>query len=198
MPASPEQLQALNALRSLQGRPPLAAHEIEALTCEEPAPRAGPTALPAPSGEEQQALAYLREVAGPRPAASGIRLPDVGRIVGGVLDRARRLVGASVQVGADDMEEDEALRYLRGLAIPAVPDEHAGPGAPAPAVAAVPAEGYVVDAAALAAAGFPGPVTAKEAGTLAEMAAEYVADGDPPMTSAKATSIVLAWRRRAA
>lgn len=149
MPAATrEEIAALNALRAMENRPPLSAHEIEALSYDPPAPQAADRTM-----TEAEALAYLGSVAGPGPAS------DVSALAATPAPASR----------------------------------------PAPATAAAPAPGgNLVDPAALAAAGVGGPLTSAEASLLAEISAEYVADGEPAMTPAKALAIVVQRRQRAA
>jgi hypothetical protein len=210
MPAATrEEVEALNLLRSMQHRPPLAPHELEGLTYEVVEPRAGSAALPPPSGEEAALLAYVRQLQ-PRdgvedhPAASGLRLPDVGRIAGGVLDRVRGTLGANTQGEVGDMSEDVALAYLRDAAGPAparaqdpalraappTSSAASGPAAPAPGAPEV-------DPTVLAAAGYPGAVTAAEAELLARIGQERRDDGDPALTTQEATALIARRRWRA-
>jgi hypothetical protein len=113
MPTSSAEIAALNELRALLHRPPLAPHEIAALTYE-PAAQTGPAAPPPPSAEESEALAFIRGLQG-RPSAAGRidlpALPRSGRVVGGVLDKVRHGIGASTDPAGS--EEREALAYLR-------------------------------------------------------------------------------------
>lgn len=153
MAVTAEELAAINYVRAAQHRPPLAAHEVEALSYE-PAPQAGPVAAAAPpSAEEAAALAYIR-------------------------DQQRRAAGQTKPAAP-------------APAVPPAPRPVHAPAAPATGASAV-------DPAALAAAGVGGPLTSAEASLLAEISAEYVADGAPAMTPAKALAIVVQRRRRAA
>src|SRR5689334_4310110 len=150
MPATAEEVAAINLLRSMQHRPPLAPHELEAFACDPP-----PAQIDVSGMSEAEALAWL------------------------------------------DARQHQAADQPPAAPAPAAPPPPAS--RPHQVPAAAPASGApAVDPAALAAAGYPGPLTDRERRELGQMAPEYAEDGRPPLTATKAAELVVTWRRRVA